>query len=519
MNTRPSLSRAVLPRLLLLVQLAGAGFIGPLAGPAAAALATTVTRLPKIDPDYAGVTMPPNIAPLDFRVLEPGASFAVRFEAAKGAPIEISSRKPEIVIPVKPWRELLEANRGQAITAQVTVTSETGAATRFAAITNFVAAEPIDGYLVYRRLNWQYSQYGNGNIGIYQRNLADYQETELVRIKERGDVNGTCVNCHSFLKQQPDVMALDARVGSIDEKPLIIANKGVITTVAKPFGLIAWHPSGRLLAFSKNRFSMLFHTIGRDRDVYDGAGDLGIYYLDTGTVVMPPKISRPELFETWPTWSPDGRYLYFCRGPNLPFERYLEIKYDLMRISFDEATGAWGDVEEVLSCKTTGLSIAQPKISPDGNYLLFCMFPYSSFPGTQPESDLYLMDLKTGKYRRLDEVNSSRSECYHSWSSNNRWFIFSSKRRDGLLTRPYIAYFDPQGQARKPFLLPQKDPADFYDSLPQMINLPELVKGPVPYGQRTFFKAIFDPDNRIVPKEGSVPTNTAPVQKIEEYMQ
>src|SRR5665647_1707249 len=98
------------------------------------------------------------------------------------------------------------------------------------------------------------------------------------------------------------------------------------------------------------------------------------------------------------------------------------------------------------------------------------MFPYSSFPGTQPESDLYLMDLRTKKYQRLDAVNSNRSECWHSWSSNGRWFVFSSKRRDGLLTRPYFSYFDSQGQAHKPFLLPQKDPADFYDSLPQMIN-------------------------------------------------
>jgi len=117
-----------------------------------------------------------------------------------------------------------------------------------------------------------------------------------------------------------------------------------------------------------------------------------------------------------------------------------------------------------------------------------------------------MMDLRTKKYQRLDAVNSNRSECWHSWSSNGRWFVFSSKRRDGLLTRPYFSYFDSQGQAHKPFLLPQKDPADFYDSLPQMINLPELVTGPVPYGQRTWFKAIFSPDHRVVPKQSGEPS-------------
>ena len=494
-------------------------FIPGLALQAAAAITGAPdARLARIDPDYCGVSIPPNIAPLDFRILEPGASFEVRLEGGAAVPIEISSRKPEIVIPPKPWRALLEANRGQAITVQVTVKQNTGAPVRFAAITNFVALEPVDGFLVYRRLNWQFSQYGNGNIGIYQRNLADFQETELVRIKERNATGGTCVNCHTFLQQQPDIMALHARIGSTGEKPMILANKGTITTVNKPLGLLSWHPSGHLLAFSQNRFSMVLHTIGRNRDVYDGMGDLGIYILASQTVVMPPQISRPDRFETWPAWSPDGKYLYFCSGPTLPLERYQESKYDLMRIAFDEPTGAWGEVEEVLSSQTTGLSIAQPKISPDGKYLLFCMFPYGSFPGTQPESDLYLMDLQTRSYRRLDEVNSNRSECYHSWSSNSRWFVFSSKRRDGLLTRPYFAYLDPQGQAHKPFLLPQIDPADFYDSLPQMINLPELVKGPVPYGQRTWFKALFAPDHRIVPREGPARTNAIPASAGEEYM-
>ena len=509
MNAHPNLSRPI-RSLLRLIPIVTASFLGLLAQPPVVAGEASEARLPTIDPDYCGVTIPPNIAPLDFRIQEPGLSFEIRIAGAAGTPVEIFSRKPQVVVPIKPWRALLEANRGQPITIQVAAMRETGELDRFAVITNFVAPEPIDGFLVYRRLNWQFTRYANGSIGIYQRNLADFQETELVRIKERNaDNRGTCVNCHTFLKNQPDVMALHARVGTTGEKPMIIANKGNITTVAKPFGLLAWHPSGHLLAFSQNLFSMILHSVGRNRDVYDGAGDIGIYTLASETVTMPPKISLPDRFETWPTWSPDGKYLYFCSGPKLPVQQYQEIKYDLMRIAFDEASGAWGDVEEVLSSKTTGLSIAEPRISPDGNHLLFCMFPYSSFPGTQPESDLYLMDLRTKKYQRLDAVNSNRSECWHSWSSNGRWFVFSSKRRDGLLTRPYFSYFDSQGQAHKPFLLPQKDPADFYDSLPQMINLPELVTGPVPYGQRTWFKAMFAPEHRVVPKQ-SGETSDAP---------
>jgi len=473
-------------------------------------------RPPKIDPDYVAVVIPANVAPLNFRVLEPGSSFDIELQGPSGNPIKITSRRPEITIPIKAWRSLLSANRGREYHVSITSRDATGAITTFQAITNAVAPVEMDGYLAYRRLNWQFSQYGSGNIGIYQRDLSTYEESEIIRVKERKEGAATCVNCHTFFQQQPDIMVLHSRVSATGEKPMMIANRGKVTTVAKPFGLLSWHPSGKLLAFSQNRFSMVLHTIGRNRDVYDGAGDLGIYQIESATVVMPPAISRTDRFETWPCWSADGKYLYFCSGPPLPLDEYKAIQYDLMRISFDERTGTWGEVEEILSSKTTGLSIAQPKISPDGNYLLFCMFPYSSFPATQPESDLYLMDLKTMKHRRLDAVNSDRAECYHSWSSNSRWFVFSSKRRDGLLTRPYFSYVDEQGEAHKPFLMPQEDPADFYDSLPQMLNLPEFVKGRVPYGQRTWFKAIFRPDQRIVPKDASALTNNIPPPKARQ---
>ena len=76
MNTRPRPFRAVSPLLLLLIQMVSGGLFGFLALSAAAG-GTSETRLPTIDPDYCGVVIPPNIAPLDFRIQEPGRSFAV----------------------------------------------------------------------------------------------------------------------------------------------------------------------------------------------------------------------------------------------------------------------------------------------------------------------------------------------------------------------------------------------------------------------------------------------------------
>ena len=217
--------------------------------------------------------------------------------------------------------------------------------------------------------------------------------------------------------------------------------------------------------------------------------------------------SKPDRLETYPTWTPDGRWMYYCSAPQLPVARYREALYDVMRIPYDAATDTWGTPETVVSAAETGLSAALPRISPDGKFLLFCMMAYGNFAAFSPSSDLYMMDLATGTSRRL-EINSPESDAYHSWSSNSRWFVFSSKRLDGLLARPYLSYVDETGRAHKPVLLPQKDPT-FYDGHIRIYNLPELIREPVRLDERELARALYAPDKaaqaeldpRVVPEK------------------
>jgi len=171
------------------------------------------------------------------------------------------------------------------------------------------------------------------------------------------------------------------------------------------------------------------------------------------------------------------------------------VRYDLMRIAYDPESGEWGPLETVLAAEQTGLTINQPKVSPDGRYLLATMAEYGNFPIFQESSDLYLIDLESGQYRRL-EINSERQDTWHSWSSNGRWIVFSSKRRDHLFTRLYLSYFDRDGRFHKPFLLPQRDPT-FYDSFIENYNVPEFVTGPVQVSSRALARAIYDPENSL----------------------
>jgi hypothetical protein len=456
---------------------------------------TPIDRPPRLDPDYTDVVIPPNLAPPNFVIAETGVvRHSARFVPTQGAPIQVSGKSDVVTIPPHAWQELAKANVGQQVRFEISVEQQDGTWSAFQPITNAISADPIDGYLVYRLLRPVYNFYGP--IGIYQRDLATYTEKPIL---ENRAIEDGCLNCHTFLNQHPAPMALHIRHKGAGNPMLLVTSNG-LARVDKTSGYLAWHPSGRLLTFSINQFALLFHTAGETRDLYDGDSDLGIYRVDSNVVVSPPAISIRDRLETWPTWSPDGRFLYFCSAPKLKIERLKQIRYDLMRVSYDLSLDRWGEPETVVAARETALSAAQPRISPDGQWLLFCLSPYGNFPAYSPGSDLYLLNLATNSNtpRRL-EINSGQADSWHCWSSNGRWVVFSSKRRDGLFTRPYLAHMDSTGNFSKPFLLPQKDPT-FYDAFTRTYNLPELIQEPVTVSPADLARAALKPKVTLKPQ-------------------
>jgi hypothetical protein len=450
--------------------------------------AVEVPHLPRIRPDYSGIILPPNIAPLNFTVGERGGRFVVRIRSETGDPIDIVSHSAKIRIPPRRWHPLIDANRGKDLLVDV-YAREDGRWRRYRTIVNRIAEEDIDGYVAYRLIGPVHTRWRE--VGVYQRDLTTYRESAVL---EGTSLDAACVNCHSFPGNDPNRMFLGVRSRMLDNVTLLVAD-GQVTKVGSKFGYTAWHPSGRIAAYSLNKVRQFFHAAGAEvRDVVDIDAALVYYNPKTHAAKMVPRASDKDRLETYPAWSPDGRYLYYCSAPirwtdrnAVPRECYAEIKYDLMRIAYDVERDAWGDPETVLSADETGLSILMPRVSPDGKFLLFCMCRYGCFPVYQPTSDLYLMDLATGEHARLD-VNSEFSESWHSWSSNSRWIAFSSKRGGGDFTRCYLSYVDQTGKVHKPFILPQRDPA-FYDSLVKTVSVPELITGPVPLDSQALTRA------------------------------
>jgi hypothetical protein len=320
------------------------------------------------------------------------------------------------------------------------------------------------------------------DIGIYQRDLTGYAQSVVLRGRSFGE---GCLNCHSFVGNDPDTMTIALRSATYGSHTLL-ARDGTVEKIGAKWGYTAWHPSGKVAVYSMNKVTQFFQAGGLEvRDVVDLDSALVCYHVQSGQVSTMPELADKDQLETYPSWSPDGKHLYYCSAPILwkdrsavPPENYDKVRYDLRRISYDIETDRWGQSETVLSAEETGQSILLPRVSPDGRFLLFCMCRYGCFPIYQPSSDLYLMDLDTKQYRRL-EINSEFSESWHSWSSNSRWIAFSSKRQGGLFTRTYFSYVDHEGKVHKPFVLPQQDPC-YYDSLLETYSVPELITGPVP---------------------------------------
>ncbi|MBK7713040.1 MAG: PD40 domain-containing protein [Bacteroidales bacterium] len=443
---------------------------------------------PVIEPDYSGVTVPPNIAPLNFLILEKGKSFRRVAKAGDNQTLTLTSSNGEVRFPVKKWKELLKGTAGGKIEIEIIASDNENSSLKFKPVQINVAAEQIDPYLCYRLLYPGYRSWVD--MKIVQRSLEDFNEESLF---ENQMMEQNCVNCHTFRQNSPDIFLLHVRGSKggtyfYDGRKLTrtsLKTKEMTASAVYP----SWHPSGRFVAFSSNKTVQSFHMRPeKNIEVYDLYSSLVIYDLQNNEIFACPEKDTVKYMETFPCWSPDGNYLYYCRASQVKegFD-YLQVKYDLVRKRFDQASGIFGNTEIVFNAMSVNKSVSLPVISPDGKYLVFTLHDYGTFSIWHKEADLYLLDLQSGETNKMS-LNSDATESYHSWSSNGKWLVFSSKRGDGLTARPYFSYFISPDSSGKPFVLPQEDPT-LYRRLKKTFNRPELITGRINIGPRDFARA------------------------------
>ena len=454
-----------------------------------------VNQLPHILPDYTEVTIPANLCPPNFSVKEGTREVVARLSAA-GISYTYGDEN-NVIIDEDEWAELRDAAKGGSIKVEVFARQSNGWKA-YKPFNIYVAEEDIDPYISYRNIQPSYVAYEK--LAIRQRNLTNFDEVDIYNnLGVQTEEQGQCINCHSYQNYKTDHMLFHMRQGyggtmivnggqlkKIDLKTDSTISAGVYPT---------WHPTLNVIAFSTNSTGQSFHTKDLAKiEVQDTKSDLILYDVETDEV---SHIANDTLeLEVFPCWSADGRTLYFCSAhfeyhndsiakETEMIQRYKEVKYSLYKKSFDPKTRRFGPTEMVYDAAARGKSATLPRVSPDGKYLVFAQGDFGCFHVWHPEADIYLLNLQTNEMRKLEGINSSRSESYPSFSSNGRWLMTASRRDDGNYTRPYIAYFDKQGKCHKAFEVPQRDP-DFYTFFLRSYNRPEFMVEPVSVPLKNF---------------------------------
>lgn len=442
--------------------------------------AQSVNQLPDIYPDYVGVIVPMDIAPLNFSMSDDGfTDVYVDVKGAKGGTLHAEGTFADF--DIDEWHQLLEINKGSELTVSVSARKEDNWY-QYRDFTIAVSNHPIGEWgVTYRRIAPSYALYGH--MGLYQRSLSDFEECGIL---ENSQIPGQCLNCHTQNRTSPEQYVFHVRgehgatVIHREQKDEILQarNDSLGGSMVYPY----WHPGGRYCAFSTNKTAQMFH-MGKNKriEVFDTSSDVFVYDTESRQALKDTLIMKTGWMENTPAFSPDGKWLYFTTAPCKAFPKaYDQVKYSLCRVAFDEATGKIGQqVDTLINAEATGKSATWPRPSYDGRYLMYTQTDYGYFSVWHPEADLWLLDLQTGETRPMTEVNSKRSESLHNWNRNSHWFLFTSRRDDGLYTRLYFAAIDEKGQATKPFMLPQRNPKEYYRHLMYSYNTPDFTAEPV----------------------------------------
>ena len=141
---------------------------------------------PKIGPDYKNISIPFNIAPLNF--LFGSERMQVELKSKNGS--IVVKGKGKIFFPVKKFTDLLQKNIGDTI--WITLSSK--AQKKWTSYKPFfwvVEAEPIDSFLTYRLIEPGYEVWNK--VAIAQRNVTNFTETYIA---DNNLLDYSCMNSH-----------------------------------------------------------------------------------------------------------------------------------------------------------------------------------------------------------------------------------------------------------------------------------------------------------------------------------
>lgn len=449
-----------------------------------------VDGLPPIFPDYTEVTVPVGIAPLNFCSAGESECLDVVLKDDNGGEMHVQGAYADF--DADEWHRLLEANKGGRLVCTVCIKTKDGW-TRYRDFAIYVSDYPLEDYgLTYRKIAPGYEVYSK--MGLYERELASFDERAII---ENTQVPGMCVNCHAPNRTNPDQYVFHVRGGHSatlvhrggTTELLQAVNDSLKGSMVYPY----WHPSGRYCAFSTNQTRQGFHVVKDERiEVFDLSSDVFVYDAEKHELLLDTLLMTGHFSENSPAFSPDGRTLYYTTALQQHYPTgFREQKYSLCRIGFDPENGRYGtQVDTLFNAFKEDKSLSWPRPSYDGKYVMVTLADYGYFSIWHKESDLWLLEVATGRMFPLEGANSPDADSYHNWSAGSHWFVFTSRRENGLYSLLYLSCVDGEGRATKPFLLPQKNPKAYYLNSIYSYNTPDFTSRSVELDSRKAARAI-----------------------------
>ncbi len=465
----------------------------------APSLFTHTDEIVEIYPDYDSIIIPANIAPMNFNIVsKPKDAIVVVKGERNGEIITRADGDCSIRFDIDKWRYLLEENRGADLLFTI-YTSDGKSWFEHPTYCNHIAEEDIDPYLSYRLIEPSYIAYLD--LGIYQRDLTSFNQTPIYR-----NCDSHCINCHSYKNRRTNHMMFHVR--ETNSGTIVVSDEKVEKINTKADSMFAacvypsWHPTQNKIAFSTNKTGQYFYLINPEKaEVIDDRSHLVLYDIDRHEVST--IINEPNCLETFPSWNPSGDRLYYSTCRNMRnCDEYINgnkekaiaksfdsLYYDIWSIPYDTVSCTFGTPQIEFEASKEHKSATLPRISVDGKWMMFTLGSHGQFHIWHKSSDLYIKNLETGEIRPLQKANSSDVESYHTWSSNGRWLVISTRREDLCYTRPYFCYFDKDGNDSKPFALPQENP-NLSKLLLKSYNIPEFTIEPVHITEEEFRNVI-----------------------------
>lgn len=448
-----------------------------------------------IYPDYKEITVPANIAPLNFHYAMKDVSKASTTFSIGDKSVTIKGT--EVEWKLSKWKSFIAGAEGRTI--EINAEAQADGRTITDTWKIYVSEDAVDGYLTYRLIEPSFQMWHE--VSIMERCIENFDETVICDYKH---TDNACMNCHTHAGQRGDLSMFyirGPRGGAILNRDgklrkLTLNAPGMLSGTV--YGEI--HPSGRFGVFSTNIILPSFHTTTRNRmEVYDSESDLTVADFDNNRMINLPHVAAPDKLETFPCFSADGESVFYCVADTVALPDDIEnLRYSLVRAAFNSETGVIAElIDTVWSASVHNGSVCHPKVSPDGKWVMYTVADYGTFPIDHRESVLQMINLETGEINALDGVkmDESGSDTYHSWSSDGKWFVFASKRGDGQFAKPYFCHLDSEGNPSKPFVLPQKS-SRFYELNLKSFNVPDLGNGSVGITVKDS-KAMFDAQSEV----------------------